>query len=235
MAYNNGPKIVTDGLVLCLDAADRNSYPGTGSTWYDLSGNGYHGTINGATLSDNAFNFDGTNDYIELTTTSSLNFGADNFTMFVWALNNPPSSTHYSVLLTKKTGFAVSGGFILYSPPQGDIYPARFYIDNQPQTTSPFYGTSDTNDVWKHFCITRNGSSFYIYVNSSLERTATLTGADMDNTTHTIKIGVRHNTSTDALEQYYTGTISSVLIYDKYFSADEISQNYNATKGRFGL
>jgi hypothetical protein len=50
MSNNYGPRIVTDGLVLCLDAADRNSYPGSGSTWYDLSGNNYNGTISGATF-----------------------------------------------------------------------------------------------------------------------------------------------------------------------------------------
>ena len=45
MAYRNGPKIVTDGLVLCLDAAIGKSYPGSGNTWYDLSGNGNNCTL----------------------------------------------------------------------------------------------------------------------------------------------------------------------------------------------
>ena len=75
MVYHTGPKIVTNGLVLCLDAADRNSYPGSGASWLDLSGNGYNGTLtNGPTFSsDNAgvFSFDGSNDYIQLLSPSS--------------------------------------------------------------------------------------------------------------------------------------------------------------------
>ena len=65
--------IVTDGLILHLDAADSNSYGGSGNTWYDISGNGYNGILtNGPTYSTNnggCLIFDGTNDYIKLTST----------------------------------------------------------------------------------------------------------------------------------------------------------------------
>lgn len=68
MAYRNGPKIITDGLVLCLDAAGTKSYPGNGTTWTDLSGNGNNGTlINGPTFSsDNGGSlvFDGSNEWV---------------------------------------------------------------------------------------------------------------------------------------------------------------------------
>ena len=64
MAYRNGPKIVTDGLVLCLDAAIGKSYPGSGTTWYDLSGNGNNvSLINGPVFNTNnkgSFVFDST-------------------------------------------------------------------------------------------------------------------------------------------------------------------------------
>ena len=76
MATNYSPKIVTDGLVLCLDAADKNSYSGSIhggvlSTWSDLSGQGNNGTISGSTFdtgSGGSINFDGSNDYVELPT-----------------------------------------------------------------------------------------------------------------------------------------------------------------------
>ena len=67
MAYRNGPKIVTDGLVLCLDAAIGKSYPGSGTTWYDLSGNGNNGTIVNATFNSSnngTIYLDGTDDYV---------------------------------------------------------------------------------------------------------------------------------------------------------------------------
>jgi len=65
MSIKDGPKIVTDGLILALDAGNRFSYPGSGTTWSDLSGNGYNGTlINGPTFSNGAIVFDGTDDYV---------------------------------------------------------------------------------------------------------------------------------------------------------------------------
>ncbi len=67
MAYNTGPKIVTDGLVLCLDAADRNSYPGTGTTVTDLSGNSNNGTLyNSPSINNGIVTLSSTNDYLEI-------------------------------------------------------------------------------------------------------------------------------------------------------------------------
>ena len=65
MAYHNNPRIVTDGLVLCLDANAKRSYSGSGSTWSDVSGNDYDGTINGATYNSGGyFAFDGSDDFV---------------------------------------------------------------------------------------------------------------------------------------------------------------------------
>ena len=69
MALSHSPKIVTDGLVLCLDAANRKSYPGSGTTWFDLSGRGNHGTlINGPTYNSSGISYiqlDGVNDRVD--------------------------------------------------------------------------------------------------------------------------------------------------------------------------
>jgi hypothetical protein len=86
MSIGYGPRVVTDGLVLALDAADTNSYPGSGTTWNDLSGNGNTGTLtNGPTYSsDNGGSivFDGTNDYVPLVN----NLGdPQQFTIEFWA------------------------------------------------------------------------------------------------------------------------------------------------------
>ena len=74
MSNNYGPKIVTDGLVLCLDAADQNSYPGSGNTWYDLSGNGNNGTlVNGVGYNSGNLGslvFGGVDDYVNCENTT---------------------------------------------------------------------------------------------------------------------------------------------------------------------
>ena len=61
MSYSNGPRIATDGLVLCLDAGNSKRYSGSGTTWNDLSGNGKNGTINGNPVFTNGY-FDITGD-----------------------------------------------------------------------------------------------------------------------------------------------------------------------------
>jgi hypothetical protein len=75
MALSHSPSIVTDGLVLCLDAGNPKSYPGSGTTWTDLSGNGNNGTlVNGVGYSgDNlgSLSFDGVNDYYNRALTAS--------------------------------------------------------------------------------------------------------------------------------------------------------------------
>ena len=76
MALSHSPKIVTDGLVLCLDAGDGKSYSGSGTTWYDRSGNGNNGIlVNGPTFDSNnrgAIVFDGVNDHVSIPNSSSL-------------------------------------------------------------------------------------------------------------------------------------------------------------------
>jgi hypothetical protein len=90
MGFNYSPKIVTDGLVLCLDAANSRSYPGSGTTWFDLSGNGNNGTLaNGPTFNANnngSIVFDGTNDYVEITNrNTNLEFQPSQaFTVSTW-------------------------------------------------------------------------------------------------------------------------------------------------------
>ena len=79
MSLNHSPKIVTDGLVLCLDAANRKSYPGSGTTWFDRSGRGNHGTlVNGAAYSSSytgSIVLDGLNDRVEGNISSSTFLG----------------------------------------------------------------------------------------------------------------------------------------------------------------
>ena len=92
MALSHGPSpIITNGLVLCLDAADRNSYPGSGTTWTDLSGRGNNGTLqNGVGYSgDNggSLSFDGVDDYVSIGT-SGFPFGNSAGTLSCWARTN---------------------------------------------------------------------------------------------------------------------------------------------------
>ena len=86
MAVGYNPRIVTDGLVLCLDSANTKSYGGSGTTWTDVSGSGNNGTLyNGPTHTSGAdgyFTFDGSNDYSQLSDTLAPSTGS--FSGFFW-------------------------------------------------------------------------------------------------------------------------------------------------------
>jgi hypothetical protein len=102
MATNYSPKIVTDGLVLSLDAADKNSYIGSGTTWTDLSANGHVGTLtNGPTFDSNnggAIDFDGDNDYVTVPDSSTFDVLALDFTIEIVLKSQGAISAHESPL-----------------------------------------------------------------------------------------------------------------------------------------
>jgi hypothetical protein len=109
------PRIVTSGLVLALDAADRNSYPRTGTTWRDLSGNSNTGTLtNGPVFSNTnggSITTDGIDDYINLGNAVSIKMGTGNFTISTWVkiLTQTGPATFKGVITSKQAAAAAAG------------------------------------------------------------------------------------------------------------------------------
>jgi hypothetical protein len=236
MSYRTGPKIVTDGLVLCLDAADRNSYPGSGSTWYDLSGNGINGSlINGTSFVDvnkGVLNFDNTNDYVSLGTPSQINQVQVPLSFCLWAKADSFSS--YDVLWAADKS---TSGVGLYSMLRidGGGYPRYFTSTSGGSYQYKQFTTQLSVNTWYFYAITVSGtlSSPYlrIYINDtvqgfSLSSLSTTPMADVD-----FRIGGNQRTTTE----YWDGYIANVLWYNRDLSIDEMRQNFEATKGRFGL
>jgi len=223
-------KIVTDGLVLALDAADRNSYPGSGTTWTDLSGNGNNGTlVNGPLLNSlggGSIGFDGT-DYANFSTI--LNYTTESFSFSYWV--------YFNSLTTNQAG---QGPIVLW---KGNYQTNGYYdqiatngainfITNQSsafQITSTNSGTI-VPVTWYNICYVRNGSSIRIYVN----------GTDLTSIagTHINPLSAVSNNfrlATYSLSIYSNLRIGNFTNYNKALSALEIQQNYNAQKSRFGL
>ena len=152
MAYRNGPKIVTDGLVLCLDAAIGKSYPGSGTSWTDLSGNGNNGTlVNGPTFSSangGSIVLDGVNDYISTTSIS-----ISTFTYEGWLYNNlTGGSTNYGYFFSGSDciGLAVSeGGNAGIGLVAGSLY---YYNGAAPISL----GINIPSNTWTNICCIGN-------------------------------------------------------------------------------
>jgi hypothetical protein len=221
MGINYSPKIVTDGLVLCLDAANPLSYPGSGNTWYDLKGS-YNATVAGgsptySSINGGVFTLNGSSDYFLIPDPGSLG----NFTISCWV---------YPLL--SSTGVAPS---IIAS-----VYPTKVnfqitYFNNQTVYAGIYSpGWVQTSSVsasqgWQNLVLTYNGSSMILYRNTvPIANVSTSISAESSGSG--IRIGRRWD-----FTDYFNGHISSVKIYNIALPADKVSQNYNALKGRFGL
>ena len=218
MAFNYSPKIITDGLVLYLDAANTRSYPGSGTVWSDLSRGGNNGTLtNGPTFNSGnggSIVFDGSNDYILLP--NGILSGTGNFTVNQWIKSN---STNYGTTF----GNFPSGNLqIIYG-----INYIGMYLDN-----STAY-VSSPNSIYTQNIIMitalRSGTTTYFYINGILQKTGS-SSSTIGNTNSTFRIGTNTINS-----EAFPGNIYNTQIYNRALSAQEIQQNYNATKGRYGL
>ena len=123
MGFYRGPKIVTNGLVLYLDAANKKSYPGTGTTWTDLSGLGNNGTLtNGPTFNSangGSIVFDGVDDYVSVANNSSLN--ASTQTVSVWYYAQTISLSRSATILGKHDTAGSYNGYNFFSTNYFDI------------------------------------------------------------------------------------------------------------------
>ena len=236
MAYHTGPKIVTDGLVLCLDAADRNSYPGSGTSWLDLSGNSNNGTLTNSLTFNNSnggsFVFNEGNDKVIVPYSSSLN--PSNVTISVWFKRN--STVNYSHFASLPAFYGSWGnpynsyGIEFIGTTDQPSLVLGFSDNTFSYTTAPA-SASTVVGLWVNVVGTYNGSFSKIYVNGQL-----MTSNTQTKTLFTTSANFVLGAETEGTSSYpLVGNIAQVSVYNKALSADEIRQNYNATKGRFNL
>jgi hypothetical protein len=239
MAYHHSPKIVTDGLVLCLDAANRKSYPGSGTTWTDLSTPSVNGSfINGTQFStDNSgvINFDGIDDYVQLSNSTSYKVQFPLTISLFFKVNSTLSST--AVLLrTDNTNINHRGVLIQMN---SSAFLNITYGNGTSNTASGrrtyLSATTLSLNQWYNLVVTLPDSLNCIsYLNGTLINTPYNSGTatTLVYSTGGGTIGWRND---GAALNYFPGQIANILSYNRALSSTEILQNYNATKSRFGL
>jgi hypothetical protein len=216
--------IVKDGLVLDLDAAKRDSYPGTGTAWNDISGFRNNGVLtNGPTFSNangGGIVLDGSNDYIDST---FVNPFAE--TIMVWVKSNTSTWNENGWISSSRR----QNGHIIH--PSQSTKNVQFYIFNSAAGFLDIGVASITDITIPHlYCITTNGSNSHkIYVDGTFvsENTTSITRT-LTPTAQIWYVG-RDDTTT----RYGNGVFYNVLRYNRALSASEVLQNYNATKGRY--
>jgi hypothetical protein len=219
MAFYYSPKIVTDGLVLYLDAANPNSYVSGSTTWRDISRGGNNGTlINGPTyssLNEGSIVFDGVDDYVS--TNQSLVSLSFSYEVFLRPSNITKDQMYIGTTIPATYIRIVgSSAFISVNTTSGQQTLLH------PQTLS--------NNTTYHIVSIYNGVRLKIYVNGVLTEGSIL-NLPLQQPVATSRIGRWR----DSDPRSFVGEIYNIRLYNKELTQTEVLQNYNATKSRYGL
>ena len=236
MAFNYSPKIVRDSsLVLCLDAANPNSFVSGSAVWRDISKGGNNGTLTNEPTYNSANGgsivFDGVDDYVSITNSSTnLSYGNSDFSVFCWVYVS--SFNQYSAIVGKCDSTATRTEWSLQISRQATFRPAFIATDNISTWAVELNSPNTLNfNQWYNIGVSRIGSTFTLYVNGS-SVISTNNNITISSNNLNVEIGRLVGDST----YDFTGRVSNTLIYkNKGLSASEILQNYNALKGRYGL
>ena len=241
MSFNNGPRIVTSGLVLSLDAADKNSYIGSGTIWTDLSGNNATGTLINSPTYNNSNNgvltFNGTNQYVTASYVNAIPSGTAALTMCCWFYW---TATSYSNPGTEI--FAIGGNTVSTPGCRVALWIdyANSSIGLEALNSGKFIGAWSGANTWVHLCasVPANATvnTVSLYYNGNLAPTPVINGGTsaFNIVASQVRISGIPTVST-GLGYEFKGYISNVQVYNRALSATEIAQNYNATKSRFNL
>jgi hypothetical protein len=223
-----GPHIITDGLVLSLDAGNTKSYPGSGTTWTDKSGFGNNGTLtNGPTFNSangGSIVFDGVNDYVNFGTTSRGIGGSSAATMELFLNMTFPAE------LQQIFGFRDNTGFDFYFLAFG-LGTSEFRARNSAGTAynlTPSIATYEGKWTQINFSVGPSGRR--VFANGNLiSSSPTWTGTF--GSTSPLSLGNYQLANI----WFATGNVSTAKLYNRELTAQEIQQNYNSTKTRYGL
>jgi hypothetical protein len=230
VAFINGNKsIVIDGLVFLVDAANKQSYIGSGTTCNALIGN-TTGSLQGTGIFEDTnggvFAMDGATEYIQFQPYSGFNFGTNLWTVGIWVYPTGGASAYTPLWVI--AGYSSSNGFALYRRTNDTLHLYKAAENDQTSITLSL-------NEWNYIVTTRKSSTeadFYIFNSTNGLQTETETissGGNWGNSTLNSYFG---KTNTSSGDQYY-GKIGPYQVYNRSLSSNEITQNYNALKSRF--
>ena len=232
-----GPNIVKNGLVLWLDAANTKSYPGSGTTWTDMSGNNNSGSlVNGPTFSsanNGSIVFDGTNDTVSITKPNPNIAGYISLCTWIKFNNYNTGSADGPVIMHKGNHYTIqlraSSGIDYWSYADSSLYSyATFGFRQAP-------GLYQTN-TWMNLVVTKDSlNTVTLYKNGVLLDARTNFGSAIIQRNTTLFLSGYSDTDTNPTIGLLNGNIAQTQIYNRALSQAEVQQNYNATKARFGL
>lgn len=241
MAAHSGPDGVTDGLVLALDAGNTKSYPKTGATWFDLSGNDFDTALGNSptfsTANQGVLTFNGSSQFADTPTITGV---TSNWTVCIWFY--PTSVSNYENPIDCNYGHPNGSGNVgprlemdssnnLVWVWSGDSSNSNFY-------TSLASSGGLTQSVWHFAALSRTSSNTVINFLDGEVKTTTINTVGSPSATFVnefTNVNIGRGFSLGGAERYFTGNISTVKLYNRALTAAELLQNYYALKTRVGL
>jgi hypothetical protein len=222
---SNNPiaRVDADGLVFCIDASQPTSYPQTGTSWYDLSGNAFNGTlINGPTWNSNGWiTFDGVDD-LATTLGGGITDYSQPFSMGVWFYIDPAATWDNGF---RSNIYSIAGSFAgqygLFKN-EGDTFGMQLR-----DADSTIYATvaGNSKGIWYYLISTWDGSILKLYRNGELVSTQTAGGITGTPDTSNLYIAGARSFG-GAGGNFYQGNIAKCEYYKRELSATEVKQNY---------
>lgn len=227
--------IVTSGLIFNVDASESTSYPGSGTTWYDLAGSNDATLTNGPIYqsSPKSIDFDGVDDYADLGSITSSNpislSGKNKYTIDVW-FRGDLSGDIAARVIDKSNGGNFSNGWGIICTSSTTPLTARWwhgfggniYFANV---------TAWQDNIWYLITLTRNVNIVTIYQNAVQINSGTISPALVPSTTTNMRIGAAPTVSGRDMN----ASIGAIRVYDRVLTTTEISQNFNARRARYGI
>ena len=255
MSSAAGHNTVTDGLVLCLDATDIRSYAGSGTVWYDRSGNKRNFTLNNPSY----YSFNPANGgsigftrtmppvaeiggYAEHAGSGALaaaTYLYNNHTTEIWAKINDRTATNYNGQETASALFVYRGTHSMFYYGQTSlsyvIYNGGGGLVNWTTLSLGTSGTDIIQGQWFQAVAVRSGNNISSYINGILKGTKVIdTSGGVGSVTNTIRMGMASPTD-EGYSWHANANVSTAKMYNRDLSQAEVLQNYNSTKSRYML
>lgn len=223
MGVNYNPAVVSSNMVVCLDAANSNSYSGTGATWSDISGRGNNATlVNSPTFSSansGSLVFNGTSQWANL---GNVPISTSAITVSAWVFDTDVGNLSRDIVTKAGTfKFRVDVGA------EGGNLSAFVWIGGAAE---PRISAAWTKNVWTNVAFTWNTSGAFRLYTNGVVRTATTSRIGTAGTTAN-----NLSVASDSGIEFWPGNISDVMIYNATLTDDEIAQNFNALRSRYGV
>lgn len=231
MGLSHSPKIVTNGLVLCLDAGNVKSYPGSGNIWFDLCGRGNNGDIkSGISHANGAFNFTlaSANELVDVPHFADLNYSYLNWAYSLWMKINFDDNGDWTQLFIKgNDGGNRRPGIWFYSGATSRFHftwasaaEGQFTLDTTDPITTP-------TGVWANWVFQSRNGTMMVFKNA-VQDANTLAISERNVNSDPLHIG-GYNYRSPGID------LANFMVYNKSLTDAEILQNFNALRGRFGV